>query len=59
MSLSRAKADSEISKTTRDGGDSILVARRCPKTGRYIGREKKKVGWAGFLPMRFNMRYLN
>ncbi|MBL7184760.1 MAG: DUF362 domain-containing protein [Phycisphaerae bacterium] len=53
------QADPEISKTTRDGDDSIPTHGRCPKTGRYLGREKKKVGWAGFLPMRFNIRYLN
>ncbi len=53
------QADPEISKTTRDGDDSIPTPGRCPKTGRYLGRENKKVGWAGFLPMRFNIRYLN
>ncbi len=53
------KAKSFLYHATRDDGHEVQAPRRCPKTGRYLGREKKKVGWAGFLPMRFNIRYLN
>ena len=53
------KAKSFLYHATRDNRHEVQAPRRCPKTGKYLKREKKKVGWAGFLPMRFNVRYLN
>jgi len=71
----RVKSILSASKTTPDDKHSMQSPQRCPKTGRYLWREKKKVGWADVSrascprfeggtpstqrPMRLNIRYLN
>ena len=47
----RMRSISSTSETTREGSDSVRTPKRCPKTGRLIGRERKHFWLLWLLPV--------